>query len=189
MSYVLYTMQPLQTLKTILETLADEEHYLFRTSDFYQLFPGMNAEALRVLLGRAVKVRVLQHFCRGLYLYPRAGHEKGFELYHAASRLREESFCYLSLESVLSEEGLISQIPLGWITVMTGGRSGIISCGIRGSIEYIHTKKRFEAIESFLTYDHRCRLWRASARLALKDMRAAKRPMDLIDQEAAHELA
>jgi hypothetical protein len=197
-------MQPLQTLKNTLEALADEEHYLFRASDFYQVFPGMSVEALRVLLGRAVQAGVLRHVCRGLYLYPRAGHEKGFELYHAASRLREESFCYLSLESVLSEAGLISQIPLGWITVMTGGRSGIIPCGIRksgtfapagpgggfrGSIEYIHTKKRFEDVEPFLTYDRRYRLWRASERLALKDMRAAKRPMDLIDQGAAHELA
>jgi hypothetical protein len=85
---------------------------------------------------------------------------------------------------------LISQIPLGWITVMTGGRSGIIPCGIWGSIEYIHTKRRFEDSEPFLTYDSRCHLWRASARLALRDMRAAKRPMDLIiDPEAARELA
>jgi hypothetical protein len=182
-------MQPLQTLKNILESLADEEHYLFRASDFYQLFPDMSADTLRVFLGRAVKAGVLQRFCQGLYLCPRTGYPKGFELYHAASRLREENYCYLSLESVLSEEGLISQIPLGWITVMTGGRSGIIPCGAWGSIEYIHTKKRFEDIEPFLIYDHRYCLWRASARLALKDMRAAKRAMDLVDQEAAHELA
>jgi predicted transcriptional regulator of viral defense system len=182
-------MQPLQTLRSILEDLADEEHYLFRASDFYPLFPGMSVEVLRVLLGRAVKAGALRRFCRGLYLCPRAGYRKGCELYHAASRLREESFCYLSLESALSEEGLISQIPLGWITVMTGGRSGIIPCGAWGSIEYIHTKKRFEAIESFLTYDRRYRLWWASARLALNDMRAAKRPMDLVDPEAACEFA
>jgi hypothetical protein len=72
---------------------------------------------------------------------------------------------------------------------MTGGRSGIIPCGTWGTIEYIHTKKRFEDIEPLLTYDRRCRIWRASARLALREMRAAKRPMDLIDQEAAGELA
>jgi hypothetical protein len=180
-------MQPLQTLKRTLEALADREHYLFRPSDFFQVFPAMSAEALRVLLGRAVKTGVLQHFCRGLYLYPGAGREKGLELYHAASRLREESYCYLSLESVLCEAGLISQIPLGWITLMTGGRSGIIPCGLWGSIEYIHTKKRFEDIEPFLTYDHRYRLWRAEARLALKEMCAAKRPMDLVDREATGE--
>jgi predicted transcriptional regulator of viral defense system len=182
-------MQPLQTLKNSLESLTDEEHYLFRVSDFYQLFPGMRIDALRVLLGRAVKASVLQRFCQSLYLYPKVRRRKGFELYHAASRLREENFCYLSLESVLSEEGLISQIPLGWITVMTAGRSGIIPCGAWGSIEYIHTKKRFAGMEPFLTYDNRYRLWRASVRLALKDMRFAKRPMDLVDQEAAHEFA
>jgi predicted transcriptional regulator of viral defense system len=182
-------MAPLQILKNVLEELADEEHYLFRVSDFYQLFPDMSVDALRMLLGRALKTGVLRHFCRGLYLYPRAGHQKGFELHHAAARLRERSFCYLSLESVLSEESLISQIPLGWITVVTGGRSGIIPCGVWGSIEYIHTKKYFEDIEHDLTYDYRYRLWRASVRLALKDMRYAKRPTDLIDEEAAREFA
>ncbi|MDR3249205.1 MAG: hypothetical protein LBT39_10520 [Treponema sp.] len=100
-------------------------------------------------------------------------------------RSRAESFCYLSLESALSDAGVISQIPLAWVTVMTGGRSGIIPCGRWGSIEYIHTQKRFENIEAFLTYDNRCHLWRASVRLALKDMRVAKRPMDLV--EAAYE--
>jgi predicted transcriptional regulator of viral defense system len=180
-------MQPIQTLKEALESLADGEHYFFRVSDFYQLFPGMRAEALLVLLGRAVKAGVLQRFCRGLYLYPKVKRRRGYELYHAAARLREESFCYLSLESVLSEEGVISQVPLAWITVMTGGRSGIIPCGAWGSIEYIHTKKRFQDLETLLIYDNRYCLWRAPVRLALKDMRAARRSMDLVNMEAAHE--
>jgi hypothetical protein len=174
-------MQSLRKLREVLGFLADKDHYLFSVSDFYSLFPDMGVEALRVLLGRAAKAKVLRRFCRGLYLCPGAGYHKGFELYHAASRLREESFCYLSMESVLSEGGLISQIPLAWITVMTTGRSGIISCSSWGSIEFIHTKKRFDYLEPHLTYDHRYRMWRASVHLALKDMRTTKRSMDLVD--------
>jgi hypothetical protein len=180
-------MQSIQRLKNTLESLANAEQYLFSASDFYQIFPEMTAPALRVLLGRAVKSGTLARICRGMYLYPKAGYSKGFELYHAASRLREESFCYLSLESALSEEGLISQIPLGWITLVTGGRSGIITCGTWGSIEFIHTKKQFDDISALLVYDRRYRLWRATARLALQDMRAAKRSMELVDWEAVHE--
>jgi len=180
-------MQPLQTLRDNLETLADAEHYLFETSDFFPLFPGMKVEALRVLLGRAAAAGFLLRFCRGIYLYPKAGYPKGLELYHVAARLREERFCYLSLENVLSEAGIISQIPLGWITLMTAGRSGIISCGNWGSIEFIHTKRSFEALSPRLFYDKQRRLWRAAAALALEDMRIAKRPMDLIDWDAARE--
>jgi hypothetical protein len=178
---------PIQQLRNTLESLAGQEHYLFTVSDFFQLFPNMSASALRVFLARMAKSGLLTRVCRGVYLYPKAGYSKGFELYHAAARLREDSFCYLSLESVLSEAGIISQIPLGWITLMTGGRSGIISCGKWGSIEFIHTKKTPEKLSAELVYDKRYRLWRASAALALRDMKAAKRPTDLIDWEAARE--
>jgi hypothetical protein len=39
-----------------------------------------------------------------------------------------------------------------------------------------------------LSYDPRCRLWRASVAQALDDMRDARRNLDLIDWNAAHEL-
>jgi len=123
----------------------------------------------------------------GIYLYPKVSYPRGLELYHTAARLREDCFCYLSLESVLSEAGVISQQMLGWITVITGGRSGTIGCGARGTIEFIHTKKKFETVNRQLCYDARYKLWRASVQLALHDMKSARRPMDLIDWEAANE--
>lgn len=180
-------MQSIQKLAKTLESLADSEHYLFSLSDFYQLFPGMRVDALRVLLGRAVKSELLARVCRGIYLYPKSGYRKGLELYQTAARLREDTFCYLSLESVLSEEGIISQIPFGWITLMTGGRSGVINCGRRGNIEFIHTKKSPESVSPLLVYDRRYRLWRARVSLALEDMKAARRSMDLVDWEAVNE--
>jgi hypothetical protein len=180
-------MQPISKLKNTLETLAGAEHYLFKASDFRILFAGTSQEALRVLLGRAVKSGLLKRICTGIYLYPRAAYSRGYELYHTAARLREDTFCYLSLESILSEAGILSQIPLNWITLMTGGRSGIINCGDWGHIEFIHTKKKPEQLSSFLNYDYRYKLWRAVPVLALQDMRNAKRSMDLIDWEAARE--
>ena len=55
---------------------------------------------------------------------PEVHYPSDLVLYHAAARLRADALCYLSLESVLSDAGVISQIPINWITLMTSGRSG-----------------------------------------------------------------
>jgi predicted transcriptional regulator of viral defense system len=173
-------MQPFRLLqKTLDQALAGR--YLFTAGDFSPLFPALSVAALRMLLSRAVEQELLLRVCKGVYIYSRANYQKGVVLYHTASRLREETLSYLSLESVLSEAGLISQIPLGWITLMTRGRSGKINCGPWGTIEFIHTQRKSETLMEELKFDDRYGLWRASVKLALLDMRFARRPMDLVD--------
>jgi predicted transcriptional regulator of viral defense system len=165
----------MQKLMTSLEKLASSEHYLFSVSDFSALFPQKTSTALLVLLGRAVKKGLLVKICRGYYIYHKVTYPKDLVLFHLAARLRADYFCYLSLESVLSEDGIISQVPLGCITLMTTGRSGIINCGKFGRIEFTHTKKSPEDIEHLLLYDFRYGLWRASTQLAMQDLRATGR--------------
>ena len=169
-------MQAMQKLRMNLEKLADSEHYLFSSYDFSALFPEKSRESLLVLLSRAVKSGILERVCRGYYVYQKNNFPKDLLLYFTAGRLRSDTFCYLSLESILSEHGIISQIPLGCITMMTGGRSGIINCGKYGRIEFTHTKKKPEDIGHLLTYDFRYKLWRANVQLALQDWRAVQRP-------------
>ncbi|MBV5339345.1 MAG: hypothetical protein J0665_07260 [Deltaproteobacteria bacterium] len=180
-------MQPIKTLTRALETLADTDHYLFTLNDLHGATPELGAGAFKALVCRAEKDGILTRFCRGLYLYPKVNYQQGLLLYHAAARLRAGEFTYISLESALSDAGVISQIPINWITLMTSGRSGIISCGAFGHIEYIHTKRRPENLAVHLTYDTRCHLWRASVKLALVDINLTRRSTDLIDMEAAHE--
>jgi len=180
-------MQPIKTLTRVLETLADAEHYLFTLNDLHGATPELGVGAFKALVCRAVKDGILTRICRGLYLYPKVTYQHGLLLYHAAARLRAGEFTYISLESALSDAGVLSQIPINWITLMTSGRSGIISCGAFGHIEYIHTKRRPENLAVHLTYDTRCHLWRASVTLALMDMNLTRRSTDLIDREAAHE--
>ncbi|MCL2069594.1 MAG: hypothetical protein FWH19_01235 [Treponema sp.] len=168
-------MQSIQTLKASLETLANPEHYLFSVSDFSVLFPQKSQAALMVLLGRAVKNGCLERVCRGYYIYKKTTYPRDLLLFHLAARLRADYFCYLSLETVLSENGVISQIPLGCITLMCSGRSGIINCGRFGRIEFTHTKKSPASLGHLLTYDFRYGLWRASTQLAMQDLRAAGR--------------
>ena len=87
----------------------------------------------------------------------------------------------------MSEAGVISQIPMSTITLMTNGRRGKINCGQFGTIEFIHTKKDISSLANQLIYDERYRLWKASPKLAYQDMVATKRSLDLIDEETLHE--
>lgn len=179
-------MQPAQRLENRLSELADQDHYLFTPDDLRALLPDLSPGAFRALLHRAGQ-GVLRRVCRGLYLYPRVDYPQGSLLFHAAARLRAASFNYISLETALSDAGVISQVPAQWVTLMSSGRSSQISCGEWGTIEFVHTRQAPGAVCGELSYDRRCGLWRASVPLALRDMRAARRDMDLIDWSVADE--
>lgn len=181
-------MTPISQLSDTLKALTSPEHYLFTLSDLSSAIPQHSHDALQLLLSRAVKRGLLQRVCRGLYMYPDAYPHDGLLLYHAAARLRANEFNYLSLESVLSDAGVISQIPIGWITLMSSGRNRIVDCGSFGRIEFIHTNRPVEKSAKHLTWDHRIHLWRASVALALRDMKHTHRNQDLIDWELADEL-
>jgi hypothetical protein len=111
-----------------------------------------------------------------------------FVLLHAAARLRASGFNYISLETALSDAGVISQVPINWITLMPSGRSQVVDCGDFGRIEFVQTAQLPADLAEELTYDSERRLWRASARQALRDMRATRRSQDLVNAEVAHEL-
>jgi len=171
-------MQPLKELALTLDSLAGGKHSLFATSDLEAVFGDY--EHLPVLLSRAVKAGLLKRVCRGIYLYPKAGYPQGDLLFHTAARLRADEFNYISLETALSDAGLISQVPMNWITLMSSGRSHTVDCGEFGHIEFIHTEQRPEEVAGELTYDPARRLWRASEKQALRDMRVTRRSMDLV---------
>jgi len=181
-------MQPIKQLAKILAGLADDEHYLFSLADLKGAMPEQSQGGFKALVCRGVKDGLLKRICRGLYLYPSVEYAGGLVLFHAAARLRADAFNYISLETALSDAGVISQIPMNWVTLMSSGRSHIVNCGEFGRIELVHTKKRPENLIDQLIYDSRCRLWRASVALAIKDMLATKRSTDLIDWNAANEL-
>jgi predicted transcriptional regulator of viral defense system len=181
-------VNPLSHLTQTLKLLANAEHYLFTLNDLHSIFPQTSQAALRMLLGRAVKAGLLQRVCQGLYLYPAAYQADGLLLYRAATRLRASEFNYLSLESVLSDAGIISQLPMAWITLMSSGRNRIVDCGQWGRIEFIHTKRTATSLVEQVMWDNRLQLWRASVNLALQDMRYTRRNMDLVDWEIVNEL-
>ena len=150
--------------------------------------PDATPGAFKALLSRAEKDSLLKRVCRGIYLYPRVAYPAGLVLFHTAAKLRADAFNYISLETALSDAGVISQISLNWVTLMSSGRSHIVNCGDFGHIEFVHTKRRPSDVAGQLRYDQDCRLWRASVALALKDMKLTRRNTDLIDWNLANEL-
>lgn len=179
--YYVYIMTNSSFLQKSLAELCTAEHYLFSISDLQSLFPTIKKNNLKVLLSRCAKKGVIRRVCKGIYLYNQAEYLRGLELFHAAARLRAGHFNYISLETALSDEGIISQMPIDTITVMSTGRKSIIDCGEFGKIEFIHTQKKLAALESRIYYDERCRMWRADKNLALEDLKTVGRNLDLIN--------
>ena len=179
-------MQPLKQLSEVLRSLAGRDHCVFTPSDLAAAVPECGQ--LAVLLSRATAAGVLKRICRGVYVYPVPDYLTGNLLFHAAARLRAGEFNYISLETVLSDAGVISQVPMNWISLMTSGRSHVVDCGDYGHIEFVHTAQRPEDLSGELTYDVERHLWRASVRQALRDMKATRRSMELVDEEVVHEL-
>jgi len=78
-------------------------------------------------------------------------------------------------------------LPMNCVTLMSSGRIATIHYGEFGAIEFVHTKKRPASLASDLIYDERCHLWLASEGLAIRDMKAARRSLDLVDWEVVNE--
>lgn len=180
-------MQPMKYLTKWLTENAGSTHYLFLLQDLRPLLPELSDTAFKTLLSRAVRAGLLVRLCRGLYLYEKVMPKDGLLLFHAAAMLRASEFNYISLETALSDAGVISQIPMNWITIMSSGRSNKINCGRYGTIEFVHTNQQPRELLNQLKYDNRCGIWRADVPLAIRDMKAAHRSCDLIDWDIANE--
>jgi len=180
-------MQPIKILLTWLEKNANDQRYLFVAQDLRQLFPTISDGAFRAFMSRAVKAGYIDRICRNLYAYKPSKHSHGLLLFHVASYLRSNEFNYISLETALSDAGVISQIPINYISIITSGCSNKIDCGKFGSIEFTHTEQKPTDIMNELVYDADCRLWRATVPRALKDMKRVRRNIDLIDWDIANE--
>jgi hypothetical protein len=180
-------MQPIHQLMNTISQLASPQACMFTPSDLRTILPRHSDTAFKTLLSRAVSEGYLTRICRGLYLYEKANPVRGWFLSHAAIKLRPLALNYLSLETVLSDAGVISQIPMNRIMVMSSGRSSVIDCGRWGSIEFVKTRQRPQDLAGSIKYDPQTGLWRASVAQALRDMRATHRHLDLIDWKVAHE--
>ena len=176
------TMTKSRIVERRLQSLADENHYLFSTSDLRSLLPEVSDGAFKSLIHRLCRNGYLTRLVKDLFLLTQAPFDSGNLLFHAAAKLRDAHFNYLSLETVLSREGLISQVPLQWISLMSSGRSYRMVCRGYGTIEFVHTQRKPSEVLQYLTYDPALRLWVADTELALQDMKNTHRSMELVNR-------
>jgi len=177
-------MQSIRMLAAVLAQCAVDGHGMFTASGLRSAMPHLKDGAWKTLLSRAEAGGLLTRVCRGIYLYKEATYPADLVLCHAAALLRAGAFNYLSLESVLSTAGLISQVPINLLTLMSSGCSNRIDCGRWGAIEFVHTNKTPDSLRGQLSWDAQSRLWTASVSQALADLKSTRRNLDLVDWNA-----
>jgi predicted transcriptional regulator of viral defense system len=165
---------------TILDSWDRKGRYVFTKGDLTKLFSetgGTLDRTLERLTGKGTMVRAAY----GVYVYGLSRNIGGFTLQEIAKTLRRGDYNYLSLESALSEWGVISQIPIDRITVMTTGRKGEFRTPY-GIIEFTHTDLNPQVIvaNTIERDSHPLRI--ATEDLAIKNQRRVGRNSFLIEE-------
>jgi predicted transcriptional regulator of viral defense system len=154
--------------------------YVFTPRDLAKIFHEDNPRTFNAGLNRLVKDGVLTRAIRGVYVYNHARSKDSYTLERIVLALRRGEYSYLSLESALSAYGVISQIPIGRITVMTTGRSEEHKTPY-GVIEFTHTKRPPEQILQD-TYIGDSPLRQATLKTAVRDLHRVGRNTHLINE-------
>ncbi len=157
---------------------------VFTHHDFATLFPEDNPRTLQAGLDRLVKNGVLMRAVSGVYVNALSAGGFTHTLENIAKAMRRGEYSYVSLESALSEYGVISQIPMR-LTIMTTGRKGEVNTPF-GTIEFTHTARPVHDILDDL-HDVGRPLRLAGKHKACRDLRRVGRNTELIDEEVLHE--
>ena len=177
-----------QNARHVIARLASHGQGIFTTADLRQILPAQSEGQVRTEISRLIEEGILERARRSLYVNRRSGcGREGFILEEMAVVIRRGFVNYLSLESVLSEYGAISQIMLDRITVMTTGPRGEFRTQW-GVIEFTHTARDPETIRPILLYDDRRSLPLVRPPVALRDLRRVGRNVDMVDMEEYYDI-
>ena len=160
--------------------------YVFTKHMIAKLFPEDNPKTLSEGLARLVKETILQRACRGIYVNKNAVSFDRYTLERIAKALRFGEYNYVSLESVLSEYGVISQIPIDRLTIMTTGREGVYKTPY-GTIEMVHTKRSVDDILSHTHFIKNNPLRVAYKKTALRDLFRVGRNLNLVNKQEVND--
>ena len=157
---------------------------VFTRKDLAKIFREHDTNALNAGLNRLVRNQVLQRAVNGVYVNALSPNQGPDTLEHIARAMRRGHHSYVSLESALSEYGVISQIPMR-LTVMTTGRRGEYSTPF-GVIEFTHTARSvLDVIDGTVDAERPLRL--ATRHTAYRDLKRVGRNLDLVDRSALDE--
>ncbi|MBM7070747.1 type IV toxin-antitoxin system AbiEi family antitoxin domain-containing protein [Shewanella sp. 202IG2-18] len=166
-----------------LNDLDSKGHYVFLHRDLAKIFHEDSIRSLNDSLARFAKTGLLERVARGVYVYGFSRNKHSSKtIEYIATALRRGAYNYISLESALSSYGVISQIPVDRLTLMTTGVKGIYKTNY-GVIEFTHTKRTIKNIlNQVIATDSPLRV--ASKMAALRDLKRVGRNIHLVDMEA-----
>lgn len=157
---------------------------VFTQADLRIVFREDSPKTLRAGLNRLTDAGILKRAGHGVFVNMLSTHSYIHTLESIASAMREGEYNYISLESALSEWGVISQIPMR-LTVMTIGRKGEFHTPF-GTIEFTHTSRSLaDILEDIHHVDRPLRM--AGKHKAFRDLKRVGRNLDLIDEEVLYE--
>lgn len=179
-------MKRADLFKRLLE-LERRDVFVLSKKDMAKLFPEEEEKAMEKSLQRMVKDGLLVKAARGIYVNASAASRNaGWIIEEVAKALRPGKVCYVSLESILSEYGVISQIPMSRLTVMTTGSSGVHETPY-GVIEFTHTKRGVPDVLDRTIFIRERPLRIAKKQSAVQDLLRVGRNTDMIDYDELEE--
>ena len=186
-NYICVHIQPMnQTIAIERLTEFDKQgRYVFTLQDIAKIFPEDNGKTLQAGLNRLTKQGFLIRAIKGIYVFALSRQKGKDTLELIAKTMRRGEYSYLSLESALAEYGVISQIPIDRLTIMTTGRKGEYKTPF-GTIEFTHTKRSpSQIIDSIQTVGRPLRL--ATKEAAWRDLKRIGRNTHLVNEQAIYE--
>lgn len=158
---------------------------VFTLDDLAKIFHEEGRKTLQESVNRLRRQGVLEGVARGIYVYGYARTPATYRIEAIARTLRRGQYSYVSLESALSEYGIISQILVDRLTVMTTGRKGIVQTHY-GTIEFTHTSRPWDQLMSRMR-DVGRPLRMATPKAAWQDLKRVGRNTHLVDMQALNE--
>lgn len=155
---------------------------LYTASDFAFMLGAKKSKKIQNLLSRLCKQGVISRVCRDLYYDPLDPPVCSYLLERIAVRIHRKHRVYVSLESELSRLGVISQVSMQWLTVMTTGRSGVFKTPF-GTIEMIHTERNLSDISDQFYFDTDAGILRAKPERAFADLKRVGRNLHMTGVE------
>ncbi|MCY4261082.1 MAG: hypothetical protein OXC91_12580, partial [Rhodobacteraceae bacterium] len=171
-----------QYANEVLHRWAQQGRAVFTIDDLRRIFPEASRASFSVGLKRLTDKGLLTNALRGVYVFDAGLRSHAHLLETIVTCARRGEYNYLSMESALSEYGVISQISTGRITVMTTGRSGKFRTPY-GGILFHHTARHAQGIlENTREVGRPIRI--AAPATALRDLRRVRGSVDLVDMKA-----
>ena len=153
---------------------------VFDTTELAYMLGEQVTPKFNKFLTDCVNKGTLVRVARGIYTSSITPPDLSKALFNVAKKLRAGFFNYISLESQLSHTGDISQLTMDRLTVMTKGRKGKFDTSY-GIVEFIHTKKSLQQLESDVYFDFDIKMFRANVSRAVADLKACRRNTHMLE--------